>query len=98
MPDLLPAQVVLLAGEESVERPLLRALLHASLHAADALHEELVVEHSHDSRELHALEQGEALALGQREHATSEPQPGDLAGNVGPRVIDRHGGLLPGGH
>jgi 6-phosphogluconate dehydrogenase len=82
-PDL-PQQLLatgrqLLARRAAVERALDDPFADLTLQPADALHEELVVEHSDDSRELDPLEQRALRLLGQREHAAREGEPAQLA-------------------
>jgi hypothetical protein len=55
-PDLGAAVPQLLVGRAAIERTMLPTRLDLELEAAYSLHEELVVEHSHDPRELDPLE------------------------------------------
>ncbi len=74
----------------------LDARLDLVVQAGHAHHEELVEVLRGDRAELHALEQGHALVLGQLEHARVELQPRQLAVEVQARggEIDRFGRRL----
>ena len=74
----------LLGRRPAVDRDLLGPVVDLALEAAHALHEELVVEHPDDARELDALEQGQIGAADEVQHPAGEPQPAQLSAQKRP--------------
>jgi hypothetical protein len=76
--QLFPARGEFLGGSAAIDGNFLDPPRDLPLETADALHEELVVEHADDAHELHSLEKRQILASDQGEHATSESEPAQL--------------------
>ena len=69
-------------GRAAVLQRGLDAGLDLVVQAGDPHHEELVEVRRHDRAELHALQQGDVVVLGQLEHARVEVEPRELAVEV----------------
>ena len=87
----------LVGRRPAVDRQPAGAVGDLPLQTAYALHEELVVEHPDDARELDALEEGEVGAADEMQHAAGEPEPAQLAADERPGRSEG-GEAIPGGH
>jgi hypothetical protein len=81
--QLLAAGVELLPGAATVDRQFARLLQHLPLEPADALHEELVVQHAGDAGELDTLEQRQFGVFDECDDATGKAQPAQFPVEIG---------------
>ena len=77
--DLLPARFELLARSHAIERQLVDAFSDLPLEAADALHEELVVQHAEDAGESHPFQERHLGILRELQDPVRESQPAEFA-------------------
>ena len=95
--EAVAARRELVGGRPAVDGRRAGAVGDPALQTAHALHEELVVEHPDDARELDALEEGQIGAADQMQHPAGEPQPAQLAADERPGRSEG-GEAISGGH